>query len=187
MSYNKVFESLVEGDADIVGLIAYGLYKEYKRNQYLVIKSTKKRNPNKTELKQIEDFVLNNINEYKKKANELLDISIEQAIITNKATIYETYFKDYGVRIFEGKLDRFTSRYKPKSFWYDLLMETLGNLAWVIIIFVISVLIYFNNGGIQKLKDKVIEFVKEPINGKNNNSDSTYNCSDTMKSGGKQP
>ena len=38
MSYNKAFESIVKDETDVIGFIAYGLYKQEKRTQELLEK-----------------------------------------------------------------------------------------------------------------------------------------------------
>ena len=53
--YNPIFEQLVDGDHDqeseLIGIIAYGLYKQAKREWSSEIRSQKQRGPNNDELK----------------------------------------------------------------------------------------------------------------------------------------
>ena len=46
---NPVFEQLVAGDADIVGLVAYSIYKQHKRDWLIAFKQTKSRMPSEDE------------------------------------------------------------------------------------------------------------------------------------------
>lgn len=160
MNHNRVYENLVEHNSDLIGLVAYGLYKEYKREQVIKIKESKKRSPNKIELKQIEDFAINNILQYRNKANELVDLSFEEVIEHYKSSIYEKFYQEYGIGNFKTELELIKKQTKRK-FWNELLIVILGNIAWIIILIIISTIVYFNNGGIQKLKEKVIETVSE--------------------------
>ncbi len=47
---NAVFESLVKGDADIVGLVAYSIYKQNKHDWLVAFDKAKARQPNEPEL-----------------------------------------------------------------------------------------------------------------------------------------
>ena len=46
---NPVFEQLVAGDSDIVGLVAYSIYKQHKRDWLIAFKHTKARMPSEDE------------------------------------------------------------------------------------------------------------------------------------------
>ena len=46
---NPVFEQLVAGDADIVGLVAYSIYKQHKRDWLIAFKRAKSRAPTEDE------------------------------------------------------------------------------------------------------------------------------------------
>ena len=47
---NPVFEQLVSGDSDIVGLVAYSIYKQNKHDFLVAFSKTKGREPNEAEL-----------------------------------------------------------------------------------------------------------------------------------------
>ncbi|CAL8968545.1 hypothetical protein RHODGE_RHODGE_04595 [Rhodoplanes serenus] len=50
-SYNTVYERLVQRDDDLVGLIAYALYKQHKRDWLVEHRERQGRDPNDDELK----------------------------------------------------------------------------------------------------------------------------------------
>lgn len=92
--FNKVYSKLVEDDTDIVGLIAYGLYKSDKRECVIDHKSKNgDKNPNKDQMIKIENLLSVRLNYYQEKANQLLDTTVEQLITVNKDNIYMNYFK----------------------------------------------------------------------------------------------
>lgn len=48
---------------------------------------------------------------------------------------------------------------KPKSFWSEILVEISGNIAWLIIVVIITILAYFLNDDVKKLKQKAVDFI----------------------------
>lgn len=162
VDYNKVYSSLVQDDADIVGLIAYGLYKNDKRQQIINFKAKNdNRNPNKNQKEQIESVLSARLEYYQEKANQLLDTTVEQLITENKDTIYTTYFKSHEYSLLENKINGIVKNTKPKSLLSELKVEVLGNLAWLIILVIVSILIYFNNDDLKALKQKTINLITE--------------------------
>lgn len=169
MAYNTVYESLVQDDADIVGLIAYSLYKHDKREQ-IVGSMTKNggRRPNKTQLTHIESVLANQLDYYTEKANQLLDTTVEQLITSNKDEIYVAHFRSLQFELLETQI-KDIKKDTSKSIWAELKIEVLGNLAWLLIIIFITIIAYFLNDDVKLLKEKVINSI-ENINGSNKDS-----------------
>lgn len=165
VGYNKVYSSLVQDDADIVGLIAYGLYKNEKRQQIINFKvRNSNKNPNKSQKEQIENLLSSRLEYYQEKANKLLDKTVEQLIKENKDTIYTTYFKSHEYSQLELKINVIEKNTTPKSLLSELKVEILGNLAWLIILVIFSILIYFYNGDLKTLKQKAVNLITETEN-----------------------
>lgn len=171
-SYSKVLESFVEDDTDISGLIAYGLYKFDKRAQIIRIKNEKNRTPSKQEVKEIETILSSQIDFYKKKANEMLDGTLEYSIERNKEEVFEKYFiqtenlkNEIFVKYFASKefndlsqvLEKINKNTTPKKWISEIWIEVQGNIAWTLLLIIISVIAYFSNDDMQNYKDKVIK------------------------------
>jgi hypothetical protein len=156
--YNAAFESLVKDKNDIVGHIAYCLYKHDKREHILRLKSNGKNT--KAEITRVCEMLNSQgqIETYKKIANECLDQFINNILENNKDTIYAKYFKSYEVskvssllnkiekNISDNKieLEKLKSNTKPKTIWGELSIELLGNFSWTIILIIISIIAFYN-------------------------------------------
>lgn len=77
--YNQTFEKLVSSETDIVGLIAYGIYKINKRSEIITFQDKHKRPPTPEELNGIvaSQCHKNLLELYELKANQLLDAAME--------------------------------------------------------------------------------------------------------------
>ena len=160
MPYNTIYESLVQDDTDIVGLIAYSLYKNDKREQIIGFQNRNNgRNPNRTQLNQIELVLANQLDYYTNKANQLLDTTVEELIVSNKDVIYSTHFRSREFESLENKIQEVKND-TSKSIWAELKIEVLGNLAWLIIIILATVIIYFVNDDVKILKEKVVNIIE---------------------------
>lgn len=158
--FNKVYSKLVEDHTDIVGLIAYGLYKSDKRQCIIDHKSKNgDKNPTKDQMTKIENLLSVRLDYYQDKANQLLDTTVEQLITLNKDNIYINYFKSEEFEKLENKITELEKNTKPKSFWSELLIEISGNVAWLIIVIIITVFAYFLNDDVKKLKEKAVDFI----------------------------
>lgn len=78
--YNKMYDSLVTSDDDIVGLLAYGLYKRHKRK--FIITHTKKHGirPNKDEMDSFMTSALSQLERYKKEGEDVFLRSVGSAV-----------------------------------------------------------------------------------------------------------
>lgn len=169
MAYNTVYESLVQDDTDIVGLIAYSLYKNDKR-EHIIGCTTRNsgKTPTKPQIVQIERVLANQLDYYTEKANQLLDTTVEQLINSNKNKIYVAHFRSLEFELLENKIVDI-KKDTSKSIWAELKIEVLGNLAWLLIIIFITILAYFLNDDVKLLKKKVINSIE---NTKESNKDS---------------
>lgn len=77
--YNKTFEDLVQDEADVVGLLAYALYKYDKRSQIIDFQREHQRNPSPREINKIVSIIGNtqHLNFYMHKSNNLLDAAVD--------------------------------------------------------------------------------------------------------------
>lgn len=78
--YNKMYDKLVSSDDDIVGLLAYGLYKRHKRN--FIINHTKKHGnrPNQEEMENFMTSASSQLERYKKEGEDVFLRSVGNAV-----------------------------------------------------------------------------------------------------------
>ncbi|WP_298313564.1 hypothetical protein [uncultured Aquimarina sp.] len=131
--YNKIFENLVEDEGNLIGLIAYSLYKQEKRKEIVKIANGGKK-PTKTQIKRIESVLSNQLEGFKEQANILLDTTFEYLVSENLDNIYSEYFltKD---------IDKLSKR---DSLWTKLWQSVFFRICWVFLIAIISIILYYN-------------------------------------------
>lgn len=111
--YNLVYEKLVEDDDDIVGQLAYCLYKQSKQQYLQAFVRRNHRRPTDGEVRNHVDCAeLPALGMYKEKATRVVAELLAQAA-QEKQDELEQHFKD--------RLWQFMSRHQP---------ETLGERAW---------------------------------------------------------
>ncbi|MBC6401548.1 MAG: hypothetical protein GDA51_04980 [Ekhidna sp.] len=143
-NYNKIFEDLVEDEGNLIGLIAYGLYKQEKRKEVVKIKESG-RSPAKAEIKRIESVLSNQLETFKDQANELLNVTFEYLIEENKEKIYCQYFR-------QEDIERLSKR---PNFRKRLLENLLFRLIWLVLIGAIGYVIYVNSDTLKAIGEKV--------------------------------
>ena len=175
--YNRVYETLVKDEFDLVGFIAYSYYKQEKRKQIIDIITKEDRNPNQKEYNLIESLLTQHIDLYRKKAEEILNGTIEHIMVTEKSILYEKYFKSYEYKLLEDKLntiqdntnnDNLKSKLdtaiintKRKYVPFEILMGILGNFFWAVVLILFWVILYFSSSDVRNFKEKVIEILQE--------------------------
>jgi hypothetical protein len=177
-NYNKIYETLVGDGKDVVGLVAYSIYKQDKRDQIVEIKGRRAKNPSQSEMAGIERNCSNRIAAYKKAAKEELDALVSGVINDNKEQIFEQYFsKDYShlqeLKNIKTELASVKNNTEPRSFLAEMGIEVAGNIAWSILFILLSIIVYFNNDEIQAYKHKIGRALQE---------DTTKTNTDTTKS-----
>lgn len=81
-SYNKIYERIVQRDDDLVGLIAYALYKQHKRDWLIGFKKARNASPNDIEVNAylIGEGTEGRINAYRDQAARALNNFADQII-----------------------------------------------------------------------------------------------------------
>lgn len=148
--YNQIFERLVTSD-NPVGLIAYSLYKKEKRKEIVKLKK-KGKNLTARQIKAIESVLENQLDEFKKQANKLLDETYETLIEKNKDKIYCTYFKNNEFDSINNQINLIPTK---KSFLKRLGESLLFRFIWISLIALISIIIYWNSEKLMEAGEKL--------------------------------
>lgn len=143
-NYNQIFENLVEDEGNLIGLIAYGLYKQEKRKEVVKIKQTGK-NPTKAQIRRIESVLSNQLEMFREQANELLDVTFEYLIEENKENIYCQHYLH----------SDFEKLAKRPSIWNRLWESLLFRLVWIVLIGMIGYAIYVNSSTLKEFGKKI--------------------------------
>lgn len=165
--YNKAYEDFVTTDDDVIGLIAYGLYKQEKRRQ-IISNLGGKEQITQGKKEQIEKILLSQKDNFRKEALVKYKLALEFFIEKDFHTFYNKYCKNHFEDTIAEKIEntnkllaieienKINARKDAFLFWPNLGMEVLGNLSWTILLIIISAIVYFNAGGFTSLKKGII-------------------------------
>ncbi|CAH7382286.1 conserved hypothetical protein [Vibrio chagasii] len=107
--YNKVYEELVEDETDIIGQLAYCLYKQSKQKFIQEFEKNNSRRPNDAELNNhVLCSEMPALGMYSAQAKRTVKELVSQAA-TEKEKALEKHFKE--------RLWRFIHRHEPEGFW----------------------------------------------------------------------
>ena len=157
--YNYIFSKLVESDNDLVGLVAYGIYKKHKIEFLLGFKEKHKREPDESEC---EVFFLTSTTEtqiakYKYEAlnliSEIVSDTTSEEIRKAELEMLTDYQSKIG-NVLDGKLPSNT-----KTFFIGL----GGSIVGAFVIGVLSVLFYLFGLTTDKTNKALIENNAENI------------------------
>lgn len=161
--YSKAYEDFVGDGSDVVGLVAYSLYKHEKRRRVVKIKKDSGKRPSLTQLRDIEDICLGMKEHFITKANLEMNKFLDRMISVNKEEIFKTYFiEEYNSFGLLSQINTNTTPGKPKSIWADLKIEVLGNIAWAGLLILATLLGAYYSGSVRELKQKIITLLEEP-------------------------
>lgn len=93
-NYNKVYESLVESENDIVGFIAYGLYKKSKQKYITAFEEKYGKRPTAEDiLTHVSCSEIPSLDSYRAEAERILELILEQAVTDKEAELEENFRK----------------------------------------------------------------------------------------------
>lgn len=105
--YNKVYESLVKNQNDIVGFIAYGLYKKSKQEYITTFEKNFGKRPTSDELTtHVLCSEIPSLEAYRKEAEQTLEFLLEQAVSEKEAELEKN---------FQRNLWKYVKNYEPPS------------------------------------------------------------------------
>lgn len=85
--FNFIYEKLVQGEDDVVGLLAYGLYKKDKIEHIKRIKDKKGQDPNEEELEHFHESSEAHIENYRTRAIQLSRDFLQNVLVDRVAEI----------------------------------------------------------------------------------------------------
>lgn len=127
-THNVVYEQLVKNDVDIVGQLAYCLYKQSKQQYLQAFEARNARRPTDQEVRiHVDCAEIPALDMYREKATRMVEVLLAQAA-QEKQDELEAHFKD--------RLWLFISRHKRESFgersWQGLKSLGFGGLGGVV-------------------------------------------------------
>lgn len=138
--YNYIYSKLVEGETDLIGLVAYGLYKNNKIEYLQNFKKKNNREPFEEELDQFnelsctESSLQNYVRIAETNINDLMNETIYQEVERQKSDFYNNQTEE---------IKNIVKELKPKSPWEGFGMRILQSFIASILVASIIFLIIF--------------------------------------------
>lgn len=126
-SYSRVYSLLVHGEDDLVGQVAYAIYKQHKIEKIARFSTTKKRLPSDEELSSFMENAEseNQLRFYNDRAMNILKDFLEKSLANTVDEIDAQTKAEYDARINE-----LLKELKPKGFMYGVLQGVLASLLF---------------------------------------------------------
>ncbi|MBZ0258040.1 hypothetical protein K8I31_18390 [bacterium] len=125
-NYNQTYEKLIEDENDLVGMIAYSLYKENKREWIIEFRSNHSRPPNKDEEKLfVESKTPKDIERYRLQSEQMLTAYAGYILDKSTAEIREKAINESVLSSVNKKIGGFWKQVFAGSvgaFFYSLLL-----------------------------------------------------------------
>ena len=150
--YNDAFERLVSGETDIVGHVAYALYKIDKQEW---IKQKKERNEEIVLSVFVEQLTDRRLDYYRMKAESIITRFAEETASNALAEAHAKLEEAY-----RTKYEELAQQCAPKSWFYGFWQGIASSLAMTFLLGFVILIIVLNNGGIAAIGEALINFAK---------------------------
>lgn len=155
--YNFIYKQLVDSDNDLVGLVAYGIYKQHKIEFLQNFKEDVQREPTDGECKvfYLTTTTKDQLRKYRDQAETLVS-----GIVMNSSMEEISAFEDDMLRSYESKIENVVKRNVPSNtltFLYGLGGSVVGSLIFAIV----AAAFYFIGMTTDRSTHKLVERVLE--------------------------
>jgi ABC-type antimicrobial peptide transport system permease subunit len=134
-NYNHIYQLLVKNDNDLVGIIAYSIYKKQKIQHIEEFKELHKKAPTDDDLVPFNNISSNktSIEGYRIKAENILEEFLNIILEKHKEDV-NRYYKDNNIQILESVIDKLVPKSKFKRFLTGVYQSAVGSILFVFII-----------------------------------------------------
>ena len=152
-SYSKVYNLLVQGEDDLVGQLAYAIYKQQKIEKITRFTVQNKRPPSDEELASFMDNAESEtqLRFYNDRAVSILKDFLEQSLTAEVDEINNQLKSDYDAKIKELLTDL-----RPKGFMYGVLQGVFASF----IFFAAGILLLLATGGWTRIGQALIQLAQ---------------------------
>jgi len=148
-SYNQAYETLVGADDDLVGMLAYALYKRSKRHWVIRHRQTYGREPSGEEYRTFVDAQLDpdSVKRLRDDATSLLYSYAESVVESYSPQIRQEALGEDAVRRAEeahtALKDTLGTIASKDTFWKNLAISALGAFLYSVILALIAIILHF--------------------------------------------
>ena len=152
-SYSGVYSLLVHGEDDLVGQIAYAIYKQHKIEKITRFSTTNKRPPRDEELSSFMENAEseNQLRFYNDRAVNILKDFLEKSLADTVDEIDAQLKAEY-----DGKLDKLLADLQPKGFMYGVWQGVIASS----IFFALGILLLFSTGGWVRISQALMQLAQ---------------------------
>lgn len=150
--YSFIYNELVTGSNDFIGLVAYSLYKQDKIAYVKNFEKENGRSPEPCELKDFHDMAYVRIAQYKEIAENRV------------ASFYDSLFKAQSENLeqeYQAKLVQELKKAKP-SWWAGVFQGMLGSLLFTIALGILVLSILYSQYGLKWVVKQAVEILSVP-------------------------
>lgn len=138
--YSTIFQRLVMGEDDVVGLVAYGLYKHSKRDWIIRFREKRGRKPGQPDLVGYHDhFSDADMDRFRTQAEAKM-LSFAEVIVEDRRNEFEQEVRSRELDGLRTRLETFIS--DRTSIWKSI---SSNFAAWVLTVLVIGAALFFTN------------------------------------------
>ena len=139
--YNFIYKQLVEDENDIIGHVAYSLYKSAKIRFISDFKKNNGKDPEESDLDNFHSIscMPESIEGYKMKATAILQGFLDDTLSSTAKQIEEDTEKRH-----EEMLTRIVGRMKPNGFWHGVWQSVVGAVIFMLVMCAILFLLNFS-------------------------------------------
>lgn len=159
--YNFIYSALIKGDDDLVGHIAYSIYKSKKVAFIKDFKDQKLKEPSESDLESFHDTSRQHLDSYLLEAKEILH-TYTQATLSDYATGIENQAKEKVATARQNyitKLETSAERMKPR-FWPGVIQSLVGSIGFTFFLGFLCIVLFGAVHGI----DGITSLAKEVLN-----------------------
>lgn len=140
--YNFLYNQLVENENDIVGHVAYSLYKSSKVDYITEFKKKNGREPKESDLEKFHDISCldNTVKRYRMQAMSILQAFLDDTLSSTVKQIEENTIHSH-----EERLKEVIKDFKPKSFIYGAWQGVVGAFIFMLIMCALLFLLNFSS------------------------------------------
>lgn len=152
-SYSGVYRLLVHGEDDLVGQIAYAVYKQHKIEKITRFTTRNKRLPTDEDLASFMENAQseNQLRFYNERAVSILKDFLEQSLSGEVDTITAQTKAEY-----DTKLDKLLTDLRPKGFMYGVLQSVFASF----IFFAAGILLLLATGGWARIGQALMQLAQ---------------------------
>ncbi|MCR5555799.1 MAG: hypothetical protein K6F29_09725 [Bacteroidales bacterium] len=146
-TYNFIYKQLVSDENDVVGHVAYALYKSNKIEYIENFKSTHNgQEPSEEDLKPFHDISCSqsSIKRYKTQAMQITCNFLDLTLSETAKQIEEDYIKNHNEHL-KSVIEPIKPMNKKKQFWYGVLQSILGAFFFALIVAAFAFIKNYNN------------------------------------------